>query len=100
MKKSFIISLCLSFATLCFSNASAQDAKAAVKPAKPAATRVSCEGLGKDCDVQNAAHAWLRLVDAGDYRQSWYAAGQFIRCKFTEDRWFWHLCNKRRCWGK
>jgi hypothetical protein len=35
----------------------------------------------------DAAKAWLVLVDAGDYAQSWNAASQFLQSRVTEAQW-------------
>lgn len=101
MKKGVVIGICLALVSGAIVGDLSAQTKATVQPAKPEAKRVNCEGLGgKDCHEQNAAQAWLRLVDGGDYRQSWYAGSEVIRCYYTECKWHRHLCKNRKCWGR
>lgn len=41
----------------------------------------------RSSEVQNAAREWLKLVDQGDYRASWKAAGKKFQQTFTEAGW-------------
>ncbi len=101
MKKSIVIGLCLAMLAGVFADdLAAQATKPVVTPAKTPAKRVSCEGLGQDCHVQSAVQAWLRLVDSGDYRQSWIAASEVVRCRHDVCKWQKHLSEKRKCRGK
>lgn len=34
-----------------------------------------------------AADAWLKLVDAGDYKQSWESASSLFKNAITDDQW-------------
>jgi len=40
-----------------------------------------------DSPAIDAAKAWLALVDADDYAQSWNAASQFLQSHVTEAQW-------------
>jgi hypothetical protein len=38
-------------------------------------------------EATKAADRWLKLVDAGDYKQSWETASSLFRNAVTEDQW-------------
>ena len=38
-------------------------------------------------EATKAAHRWLKLVDAGDYKQSWNTACSLFRNAVTADQW-------------
>jgi hypothetical protein len=42
---------------------------------------------GKTKAAQTAADAWLRLVDSGDYAQSWQDAASLFKAAVTEADW-------------
>jgi len=50
----------------------------------PAARAAESEAVGK---AQNAAGAWLALVDAGKYGESWEAAASFLKAAVTKPGW-------------
>jgi hypothetical protein len=47
------------------------------------------QGSGADAPeaAQTAALAWLALVDAGDYPQSWYTAAAYFRNAVPQSQW-------------
>jgi hypothetical protein len=50
----------------------------------PAAGAAESEAVGK---AQDAAGAWLALVDAGKYGESWEAAASFFKAAVTKPGW-------------
>jgi hypothetical protein len=49
-------------------------------------------GLQTDSDqriqkAQSAAEQWLKLVDSGDYDQSWQTASEMFKSKVTKEQW-------------
>jgi len=52
--------------------------------AAPTARAAESEAVGK---AQEAAGAWLALVDAGKYGESWEAAASFFRAAVTKPGW-------------
>jgi hypothetical protein len=51
----------------------------------PAATPAAAPG--PEAAAESAARAWLALLDAGDYGQSWSSASSLFRQKITEPQW-------------
>ena len=47
----------------------------------------------------NAADGWLKLVDAGDYKQSWETASSLFRNAVTADQWAQQVGNARKPLG-
>lgn len=92
MRKRLFLGLCIALLTTLFGQT---DLAAANEP-----KRVNCETLGDNSPATRSAQAWLELVDNGDYRQTWIAASEFVRCRHQECKWSRHLCKIRRCYGK
>ncbi len=49
--------------------------------------------------AQAAAEAWLRLVDSGNYAQSWQDAASLFKAAVTEKDWEQKLKASRAPWG-
>jgi hypothetical protein len=53
---------------------------------------LSAFGLQTDSDqriqkAQSAAEQWLKLVDSGDYDQSWQTASEMFKSKVSKEQW-------------
>jgi len=56
---------------------------------------------GKPEDAaQAAAEKWLKLVDAGDYAQSWEQAAALLKSALTKEKWDLAVRSARRPLGK
>lgn len=50
-------------------------------------------------EATKAADRWLKLVDAGDYKQSWDSASSLFRNAVTKDRWARQVSSVRKPLG-
>jgi hypothetical protein len=50
-------------------------------------------------EATKAADRWLKLIDAGDYKQSWETASSLFRNAVTEDRWATQVGSVRKPLG-
>lgn len=58
----------------------------------------SIQGLAEDTSVaaaRTAAQAWVGLLDAGNYSQSWSTAAKHIRDTIPESKWVSHISEFR-----
>ncbi len=51
------------------------------------ALSLACAGDGRTDAAVEAARAWLGLVDAGKYRESWSEAAPFFKERVGEEEW-------------
>jgi hypothetical protein len=51
-------------------------------------------------EATKAADRWLKLVDAGDYKQSWETASSLFRNAITEDQWAKQVGSARKPLGQ
>ncbi|MDP1836281.1 MAG: DUF4019 domain-containing protein [Chlamydiales bacterium] len=98
MKKSLLIAFCAIFS--CLSAADPAPVKTTTEVKQPEAKRVCCDALDPNAAIDRAAKAWLNLVDIGDYRQSWAAGSELIRCRWDACKWNNSLNRNRYCLGK
>ena len=54
----------------------------------------------KETNAKEAADAWLTVVDAGDYDQSWDSSATLFQHAITKDRWHKTLAAVRKPLGK
>jgi hypothetical protein len=62
------------------------------------ALAASVQGLTVDNTIaaaEAAAQAWLRLVDSGDYSQSWSTAARHLQGSIAESEWVSRLSEER-----
>ena len=50
-------------------------------------------------EATKAADRWLKLVDAGDYKQSWDTASSLLKNAVTEDQWAQQVGTARKPLG-
>ena len=50
-------------------------------------------------EATRAADRWLKLVDAGDYKQSWDTASSLLKNAVTEDQWAQQVGTARKPLG-
>jgi hypothetical protein len=50
-------------------------------------TPLAMSSESREADAESVARAWLALIDAGNYDQSWSTAAQMFRQKVTQSQW-------------